>query len=246
MKRLLVTAVVLGWLAAAAPAAAVEYRLQVASLHERSFAHFFDGRIGRGEGELVLDRLERSLDRAEVPSGALLYRPVQVAGEATAAAFRAARARGEVRLAERGRLWDEVVWDGRPGERSLWVIAPSATHDQEVVHLAVRGKNGLRYYIPYRFSRTSGPATAVGFPLNFLQFYEERGTLWPRYLERAVSLQDGVAVVVGVNQGWYADWVYILVEHPPSPATFKVAIGWETRPEAEKFQTPGGVEERPR
>lgn len=221
-------------------AQAFEYRLQVASVHERSFAHFLDGRIGRGEGELTLGRLEGSLDRAEVPSGALLYRPVEVAREAAAAAFGAAKVRGEVRLAERGRLWDEVVWEGQPGQRSLWVIAPSATHEQEVAHLAIKGKNGLRYYLPYRFSGGGKPAAAVAFPLEFVWFHEERGTLWQRYLSRALSFEDGIAVVVGVNQNpRFSDWVYILVDHPPASTAFKVVVGWDARLQAEKFQSPG-------
>lgn len=212
------------------PAQAVEYRLQVANLYQSSFSHFLNGKIGRGEGELRMERLERSLDSAEVGAGAVLYRPVQVARETLAAAFAASKARGEVKPAEGNRRWDEVVWQGKPGERSVWVIAPSATHHQEVVHLAIKGNDTLRYYIPYGISGRARPATAVAFPLQFLQFYEERGNLWDRYLSKAVTLERGIAVVVGVNQNpTFADWVYIIVDHPSEPAPFKVVVGWERR-----------------
>ena len=38
--------------------------------HERAFAHFMDGKLGRGAGELTMERLERALETGGVPSGA--------------------------------------------------------------------------------------------------------------------------------------------------------------------------------
>lgn len=225
--------------ASALPAEAVEYRLRVASLHEGSFAHFLNGRIGRGEGELRMDRLERSLDAGAVARGALLYRPPEGARPGILASFGAVRARGEVAPAEGPRSWDEVVWDGRPGERSLWVIAPAATHFQEVVHVAVGGREALRYYVPYGVSG-GRPAPVVAYPLQFLWFHEERGRLWERYLGRAVSLSEGLAVVVGVNENpTFADWVYVLIEHPPAPTTFRVVVGWDRRRSADRSNVEG-------
>jgi hypothetical protein len=214
------------------PADAVEYRLQVVSLYQGAFAHFLNGSIGRGEGELVLGRLERSLDRGEFPWGALLYdRMVQEAGESLSAAFGAAAVRATLRRAEGARRWDEVVWEGTPGGRSLWVIGAPVTHQQEVVHVGLKGNDALRYYIPYRVAWRRARAVVSAYPLEFLRFHAERGALWERYLAGAVNLQDGIAGVVGVNPTpSYGDWVYILVEHPPTPATFKVVIGWEQRP----------------
>ena len=231
MKRLLAIAVVLGWLVPGMPVAAVEYRLQVASLHERSFAHFLNGRIGRGEGELVLDRLERSLDEARVGWAALLSRPVRGASEETAAAFRAAKVRWEAKPGEGRRRWDEVVWEGKPGERSVWVIAQLDSTNQEVVHLGLKGKEALRYYIPYRGSGGSRPGVAVALPLPFLQFDREPAALWDRYLAKTVSLEQGIAAVVGVSENHtHPDWIYVIVEHPPTPQTFKVVVGWAPRP----------------
>lgn len=239
MKGLVFLALLLVW-AGAVPAEAVEYRLQVANLYQTSFSHFIDGKIRGGEGELTMERLERSLDGGQTPAGAFLYRPVQVARESLAAAFGASKARGEVKPTEGKRLWDEAVWQGAPGERSVWVIAPTTTHDQEVVHLALKGKDTLRYWVPYGVSGNSRPASAVAFPLQFLQFYEERGTLWDRYLSKSVSLREGIAVVVGVNQNpTFADWVYIVVEPPAAPTTFKVVLGWGRRRSTETSNAEG-------
>ena len=55
-----------------APAAAVEYRLQVANLHRDSFPHYFDGPLGTRSGEPAMGRLGRALDTDEAPSRALL------------------------------------------------------------------------------------------------------------------------------------------------------------------------------
>ena len=92
MMRGAVTLVLL--LALHVPAQAAEYRLQVSNLFDTSFAHFFDGKIGRGEGELALERLERSLDGALVPKGALLYdRTFQALPAGWAQGFKAITAR---------------------------------------------------------------------------------------------------------------------------------------------------------
>ena len=53
-------------------ASAEEYRLQVANLYRDSFAHFIDGPIRTGSGELAMPSLERALDSGEINPGALL------------------------------------------------------------------------------------------------------------------------------------------------------------------------------
>jgi hypothetical protein len=236
------------------PAAAVEYRLQVASMYRESFAHYFDGPLGAGSGELVMDRLGRALDGDQVPSGALLGdRAVRYGWDAVAASFRAVKVIAEVRPAEGSHRWDEVVWQGNPGERSVWVIAPSTTHTQEVVHLALQGvplgrgePPALRYYVPYRVHGSPSPQTAVTYQLDFLRFYEGRGpVLWDRYLSRSIGLGQGIAAVVGESSNpTFADWVYLVVQHPPQPTTFKAVVGWERRRSSDRSNLEGvGVRE---
>ncbi|HEX9746920.1 MAG TPA: hypothetical protein VGB86_00785 [Methylomirabilota bacterium] len=242
MHRLLLGLVLLGGLVA--PAAGEEYRLQVANLYRDAFMHYLDGPLGTGSGELVMDRLGRDLDEApgrpaKVPSGALLGdRPLRYGWEALAGSFGAVKVIAEIKPAEGSRRWDEVVWTGNPGDRSVWVVGPTTTRTQEVIHVALQGLplNGgaapaLRYYVPYRVTGSPSPQTVVTYPLDFLRFYEDRGpVLWDRYLSRSVGLGQGIAVVVGENSNpTFADWVYIVIQHPPRPATFRVAVGWERR-----------------
>jgi hypothetical protein len=232
-------------LAITGPAQAVEYRLQVANLHADSFVHYFDGPIGTGSGELVMDRLGRALDTAKIPDGALLSdRAFRYGWEAVAASFRTVKVIAEIKPGEGSRRWDEVVWDGHPGERSVWVIASTTTRTQEVLHVALQGgplgggeASALRYYLPYRVTGSPTPQAAVTYPLDFLRFYESRGpALWDRYLSRSMALGQGIAVVVGENSNpSFADWVYIVVEHSPRPTTFRAVVGWDRRRSADRY-----------
>jgi hypothetical protein len=231
-------------LAFARPAGAVEYRLQVANLYHDAVMHYFDGPLGTGSGELIMERLGRALDSDTIPSGALLSdRTFRYGWEAVAASFRAVKVIAEIRPAEGFRRWDEVVWQGNPGERSVWVIAPTTTRTQEVIHIALQGvpltsgtTAALRYYVPYRVTGSPVPQTAVTYPLDFIRFYESRGpALWDRYLSRSVALGQGIATVAGENSNpSFADWVYIVVEHPPRPTTFKAVVGWDRRRSADR------------
>ncbi len=238
----LALALVVGW--GIVPAAAIEYRLDIASLREESFTHFIDGPIGMGSGELIMARLERALDAGQVGSGARMGDRIPDRFRARAAgSFGAVRVRGEVEAAEGPRQWDEAVWDGKPGERSVWVIATTTTHMQEVKHVAIKGwqpGSALRYYIPYRVTLNPSPESAVVFPLSFIRFYEDRPGLWERYLAKSINLGDGVAVLVGANQTpAFADWVYVIVQHPPQPATFKAVLGWGPRMSGDKSSKEG-------
>jgi hypothetical protein len=227
----------------AAPAAGEEYRLQVASILHDAFMHYFDGPLGTGSGELVMERLGRDVDTGRIPSGALLGdRPFRYGWEAVATSFGAVKVIAEIRPAEGPRRWDEVAWTGRPGDRSVWVIGTTTTRTQEVIHVALQGlappgeTPALRYYVPYRVTVAPTPQTVVTYPLGFLRFYEDRGpVLWDRYLSRSVGLGQGIAMVVGENSNpSFADWVYIVIQHPPQSTTFKAVVGWERRRGADR------------
>jgi hypothetical protein len=249
MYRLLALGLLI--LGLAAPAAAEEYRLQVTNLYRDAFMHYLDGPLGSGSGELVMGRLGQDLDQARVPSGAVLTdRTLRYGWESLAASFGATKVIAEIRPAEGPRRWDEVAWTGRPGERSVWVIGPTTTRTQEVVHVALQGLplNGgaapaLRYYVPYKVTGSPSPQTVVTYPLGFLRFYEDRGpVLWDRYLSRSVGLGQGIAAVVGENSNpTFADWVYLVVQHPPGPTTFKAVVGWERRRGADRSNLEGAT-----
>jgi CheY-like chemotaxis protein len=147
--------------------------------------------------------------------------------------FGAMRVRASVSPGEGRRRWDEVVWEGKPGERSVFVICASATNHQEVYQVALNSKAGdstLRYYVPYSVPGNPQPAPVVAYSLVLLRFHEDRGDLWNRYLSRSASLAEGLGAVIGINENpSFADWVYFVVEHPAKPTTFKAVVGWERR-----------------
>jgi hypothetical protein len=243
MPALLLIALLLGALLVGLPAAsAEEYRLQVANLYRTSFAHFIDGPIRTGSGELALPGLERSLDTGEIQAGALLTdRTFRYGWDELARGFGAVKVRTSVSPGDGSRRWDEAVWEGKPGEKSVWVINASATQHQEVYQVALNGiTEGLRYFVPYRVTANPRPEPVVAYSLVFLRFYSDRGDLWNRYLSRTVSLSEGLAAVVGINDNpSFADWVYLLVEHPPKPTTFKAVIGWERRRSSDRSNFEG-------
>ena len=222
---------------------AVEYTLQVASLIDDAFVYFIKGSIGRGEGELSLPVLERSLDAGDVSRGGLLYdRDIYPAGEGVARSFGAVPVRpaGSSSSEEKG-LWKSVRWEGKPGERVVWLIRPATMHSREAKQLALGGTTGgLRYYIPYRVTLSPKPSPVVSYSLPFLRSGEDGTPLWDRHLSRAVDLGGGLAAVVGVNSGVGADWVYLVIELPSEPATFRTAIGWARRGSNDRIQAGTG------
>ena len=36
-------------------------------------------------------------------------------------------------------IWDTITWDGKPGERSVWIVVPVMRKIQEVFNAALRG-----------------------------------------------------------------------------------------------------------
>jgi hypothetical protein len=218
-------------LAAPARAQAAEYTLQVADLIEDAFVHFMRGDVGRGEGEMALTALERALDRREMNRGGLLYdRDVHPAGEGVARSFGAVAVRPtSYSSSEDKGFWKTVRWEGKPGDRVVWIVRPATMHYAHAKRLGLGGTTpGLRYYIPYGVTLSPTPARAVAYSLTLLRSGEGGADLWDRYLSRSVDLTEGLAAVVGVNSVG-GDWVYLVVQQPSEPVTFRVAIGWDRR-----------------
>ncbi|MEX2146562.1 MAG: hypothetical protein WED01_06065 [Candidatus Rokuibacteriota bacterium] len=226
-------------------AGAVEYRLQIVSIYEEAFAallrpnEFADGASGPG-----LNRLEASLDRAEFPMGAILWdRPLQTVGEETARAYGAVTVRPDLPEVTGGRrLWHEVRWEGRPGEQSVWKVAPSGLRVGELDRVALKGRGPLRHFLPFTASASGRRGHALSVPLLYLWAEEERGTVWPGYLSRMLELSDGIAAVIGVNANRsFADHVYLLVRHGEEPTTYKAVLSWRPRDRSHlnDLETPG-------
>jgi hypothetical protein len=220
----------LGAALGAAPAEAVEYKLEVASLWETALssyaktAELYDGASGPG-----LDRLEASLDQGEMPQAVTLGdRTLRWASESVAHAYGTVKVLAEIKPGGDGQQrWDEVRWEGQPGERSVWVVAPSGrARPQLMYRVALKGDGPLRQFLPY--VPTSGYwSPAVKYPLNFLWFHEERGGLWDKYVSRTLDLSQGVGAVVGENPNQtFPDQVYLIVQQSAQPTTYKAVLLW--------------------
>lgn len=220
-------------LALAPPAGAVEYRLQAVSVHETTFVSYLrPGELKDGASGAGLDRLDASLDRGEVPHGAVLFdRRVQAVRESIARAYGGVPVVPRIKPGGEGAVaWDEVTWEGKPGERSVWLISPILRSIQELYRAALRSKGPLRYFQPYSVPMDGTRAAAVTFPLNFLWALEERGTAWDKYLSRGLDLETGIGVVVGVNfNAMFPDQAYLIVSHAVEPTTYKAVLAWRQR-----------------
>jgi hypothetical protein len=231
----------------ASAAGAVEYRLQVANLFDTAFYSFLrsaelrDGASGPG-----LDRLAAAIDQGQLPRGPMLWdRHPEQPPASVAKAYGAKRVRAEVTLGGDGdQLWDEVRWDGQPGEQTVWLITPGARQPQRMLRVALKGAGPVRQFLPYKVTGGSARAAAVTYPLNFLWFHEERGTVWDRYLSAKLDLSNGIAAVIAENfNRTFPDRVYLFVRQGPQPTTYKAMLVWRTRHEDQ--EAPGDVDRAP-
>lgn len=232
MIRLVVAALAL--VAAAAPSSAAEYRLQVASVLDAAFRSFMKpGEAGDGATGPGLERLEASLDEGSMPKAVLLWdRHLQAASESTARAYGGVPVRADVKKGGDGRQrWDEVLWEGAPGEQSVWVVVPGARRHGELYRVALRGAGPIRHHVPYAGTSEDRKLQVVSFFSDFLWSHEEDADFWPKRLAPVLDLGAGVAVIVGSNAAHRdADRAWIVVVHSAASATYKVVLGWRERP----------------
>jgi hypothetical protein len=232
-----------GALVAPSTAQAVQYRLEVANISDDAFFRFVQGPIGNGEGELAMPELARRLDDGTVDRGALLYdRDILVAGPTVARAWGAVPVQptGPFPVQEPGD-WKTVTWEGVPGQRTVWIVMPETMNHNWAKSLALAGtgtRPDLRYFLPYNVSLRPAKLEAVTYHLEYLRMSENGVPLWDRTLGRTVSEQDGIAAVVGSYPR--GDWVYLVIEQPPTPTTFKAVVGWRQRGANDGVEHGGG------
>lgn len=216
----------------APPAGLVEYRLLVVNLYEGAFSSFMtrgewnDGASGPG-----LARLEASLDGGSITSGNLIYdRHVQPAPEGLARAYGAVPVAAAIAMGggERG-PWDEARWQGRPGEQTAWLVRPTSRLPQELIRTALKGMGPLRQFQPYPVP-SGAKVDALRIPLGYLNFGEERGTLWRKDLAGRLDLSRGIGVVVGLNDNvTFPDNATVIVSQGEGPTTYKAVLVWRLR-----------------
>ncbi|MBI4607527.1 MAG: hypothetical protein HY726_00785 [Candidatus Rokubacteria bacterium] len=212
----------------------MEYRLRVANLYEDAFYALLGAAGTRSEGPVQgPSRLIEALDTGAVSAGVLLYdRPLEPARAPVATAFGAVRLRPAAPPnGEEKHRWHEVRWDGAPGEQSVWVIASTRPRYTEVRDVALKGTGPLVRTIPHLVAPAQAPAKVLGVQIGFIEGHEGNPILWNSHLSPVLDLSDGVGVVVGVNRSsGFADHVFIVVKHGPSPSTYNVVLAWKRRP----------------
>ena len=217
----------------ASPSHAVEYRLLVASVFDTALPSFVTAKdLDYGATGPGLVRLETGLDTGEVnwgamPAGRSLTRvPESTARAWGGVAIPADIARGGIGV---GR-WDEVRWQGSPGQRSIWAVWPTgANRPEAVIRVTLQGAGEVRLYPPY--TRTGTERLAVlQIPLPLIAFYENRGNLWDKWVGKGLDLSQGIGAVVGLNSdALYPDVLYLIVEQGDQPTTYRAVVSWSDR-----------------
>ena len=218
----------------ATPAHAVEYRLLVANVFDTALTSFVTAKdLSYGATGPGLVRLETVLDTGELDLGAMpAGRPLVGVPESIARAWGAVAVRADIARGGIGAgRWDEVRWQGAPGERSIWLVrATGNAKPQHVMRVTLEGSGPVRLYLP--FTRTGSERLAVlQVPQPLIEFYENRGNVWDKWVARGLDLGQGVGAVVGINNNnaLNADLVYLVVQQGDRPTTYRAVISWLDR-----------------
>jgi hypothetical protein len=236
----LVAVCMLAVLALETPAGAVEYRMKVANIFDQAMTSFLSpGELDDGATGPGLQRLAAQLDQGSGDPGLnVTHRPVNSVPDSIARAWGGVAIQARIARGGVVSYWDEVRWDGRPGDRSIWIVKPTGRESpQAVSHVVLKGTTPLTLYQPYTATRGMSrvPVMQLGIPL--IAFQEARGDIWDKYVAKSLNLSHGIGAVVGVNNNAVlANLVYIIVEQGPTPTTFEVVITWSDS----NAQAPGG------
>ena len=216
-------AIGLGWLAAVLlwwpgmPQAAT-YQLQVASVPERVFMYFVEGRTLPG-AEAFFDDTRRSkfvLFRDRQPQ--LLELPEQ------AAPFPV-----HVALPKRNDPWGVTTWAGEAGQMAVFRIRGIQSDHQKLRRVAVLTDGVLTRFPVRRISASQSrplqvPATAANYLVHAVQ-----SDTFAAWVERRAVSYDGLSVIVGRHHNaQQSDTVYLVVRMPQTGRSYKVVLGWKT------------------
>jgi hypothetical protein len=170
----------------------------------------------------------------------VLYdRWVQPAEPSVARAFGAPAVKAEL-IADRPAFLPEYRWQGEPGALAVWTVQAQGGEDQALTRLGLKGAGTFRHVLPERVAFRAQRSMALELATHFIDSLEGQAGLWERLLLPRLDLSQGIAAVVGLHADGRPDRVYLVVQHPPGPASFKVVLGWRKRmhPELEGPGTP--------
>src|SRR5215475_7645488 len=128
---------------------AVEYRLLVASIFDATLMssvsppELLNGASGPG-----LERIEKGLDSGQIDVGAMpAGRPLVSVAADVAKAWGAVPVPGVLPARGDAGRWDEVRWQGNPGERSIWMVKGLANaRPQSIRRVTLEGIGPIRQY----------------------------------------------------------------------------------------------------
>jgi hypothetical protein len=217
-------------LALEAPADAVEYRLKVANIFDEAMTSFLsfgesnDGATGPG-----FQRLAALLDQGSGDRGMnVTHRPLNAVPDGIARAWGGVAIRAQIARGGVNSYWDEVRWDGKPGERSIWIVKPNGRESPQAVnHVILKGTTPLTLYQPYSVGCGKNRVPVMQLGISLIAFQESRGDVWDKYVAKNLNMAHGIGAVVGVNNdAVLPSLVYIIIEQGPAPTTFEAVITW--------------------
>ena len=209
---------------------AVEYRLKVANIFDEAMTSFLSrGDLNDGATGPGFQRLAALLDQGSGDRGMnVTHRPLNAVPDGIARAWGGVAVKAQIARGGVVSYWDEVRWDGKPGERSIWIVKPNGLENPAAVnHVVLKGTTPLTLYQPYTAAcgTTRVPVMQLGIPL--IAFQESRGDVWDKYVAKSLDLRHGIGAVVGLNNNAVLpSLVYIIVEQGPTPTTFEAVITW--------------------
>jgi hypothetical protein len=214
------------WLMAL-PAWAVEYRLEVTNIDALTFSSYM-GRAAPWWGQNApMERLEARLDTQQFsPAAVIPGREVHLLEDPAYGGTVPTRVS---RLPATGKqAWTTYVFDGNPGDTVAFVVRSDMAAWQEIWDVAANPGGTLRQLSmagPGFFGRfwQKVPAVSQAFLANAV----DRGT-FPSYVAQRAKTVDGMSFVVGQGHDtvYDPDRLYVLIQLPPAPHTFKVVVGW--------------------
>lgn len=218
-------AVVSGWLAAIllcwlGISQAATYQLQVASVPERVFMHFVEGR--------TLPRAEAFFDDTR-RSRYVLFRDRQPQVLEPMVSGQPAPLPVSVMYPKRNDPWGAITWNGDAGQLAVFRIRGIQSDHQKLKRVAVQ-TDGVLTRFPVRgvpasqSQRMQVPAAAA----SYLTYALESGT-FAAWVERRAVSYDGLSVIVGRHHNAQeSDTVYLVVRMLQAGQTYKVVLGWKT------------------
>jgi len=211
---------------------AVEYRLLVASIFDATLMSFMSPpELVYGASGPGLERVEKSLDSGQIDVGAMpAGRPLVSVAADVAKAWGAVPVPGVLPARGDAGRWDEVRWQGNPGERSIWMVKGLANaRPQSIRRVTLEGMGPVRQYQPYAYTGKERLAVLL-MPQALIMHYESRGTLWEKWVGNGLSLDGGIAAVVArSNNALTPDSVYLIVQQTAQPTTYRTVVSWSDR-----------------